>query len=439
MDESRSPLSKHPVFSALSETTLDRLLAEGRREAFQGGDILLRQGDGSDSVILVLQGSVEAVVQTASGPVRLATISEPALLGEIGVLADLPRTATIRALEPGRLLRIGKAMFNSIADGNPKILRHVIAQLGGQIRAFNSAVGVYTNALAALEREEYDEEMLEQLTNPSAELANFAATFTRMAQQLIIRRQHHDEMASATAIQRAMLPDPLPRDDPQRAELHAAMRPAREVGGDFYDAFFLDADRLAITIGDVSGKGVPASLFMAICQTTIRMALRQEPDDIARALERANELLEANNTTATFATFFGAIVDLRDGGMRYCNCGHNPALLRRNGGGIEELASDGIALGILSPAGYAMVEAVLRPGDRLLLYTDGVTEAHDPGGELFEETRLKNAVEKYHGLCTRKFVEEIFTEVDVFAAAAPQHDDLTCLALTYMGPDGKLG
>ncbi|MFC6486438.1 PP2C family protein-serine/threonine phosphatase [Nitratireductor sp. GCM10026969] len=396
------------------------------------GDVLLRQGEVSDSAIVILEGTVEVVAQTTSGSVCLATIREQALLGEIGILANLRRTATVRAIEPGCLLRIGRDQFNSIAEGEPQVLRYVIGQLGGQIRAFNTAVGVYTDALAALEREEFDSEMLENLNNPPAELVNFAATFKKMARQIALKRQHREEMANATAIQRAMLPQPLPQDLSRRAELFAAMRPAHDVGGDFYDAFFVDEDRLAVTIGDVSGKGVPASLFMAVCQTTIRMALREEPDDIGRALERANGLLEAENTTSTFATFFGAIVDLRTGRMSYTNCGHNPPILRRCDGGMEELASEGIALGVLSPAGYTTSETVLHRGDRLLLFTDGITEAHDAKGALFEEERLRAAFDKHHKLDARAFVEGILAETEAFAGNAPQHDDLTCLALTFL-------
>src|SRR5690606_20192209 len=163
-------------------------------------------------------------------------------------------------------LDIGKDVFNSLADENPGILRHVVGQLGTRLKSLNSAIGVYTDALAALEKDVFDRSILDSLNNPSAELVNFAETFRRMAEQIALRQRQREELASAAAIQHAMLPEPLPRDRHERFDLFTAMRPAREVGGDFYDAFFLDRDRLVITIGDVSGKGVPASLFMAVCQ-----------------------------------------------------------------------------------------------------------------------------------------------------------------------------
>lgn len=433
MSETASLMRRHPLFRNLPAQTLDRIVAGGTSETFRTADTLLRQGDASDFAIVIVEGEIEVLAHTASGPVKLATLSGAALLGEIGVLADLPRTATVRATAPGRLLKIGRDLFRRVADENPMIMHYVVGQLGGQISAFNRAIAVYTNALSALEREEFETDMLDHLNNPSPELANFAATFRKMADQIVLKQRRREEMASATAIQRAMLPDPLPQDKNERAALFASMRPAREVGGDFYDAFFLDPDRIAVTIGDVSGKGVPAALFMAVCQTTIRMALREGGADIGRAISRANGLLEAENKASMFATFFGAVIDLGNGRMRYCNCGHNPPVLQRAGGRLEMLDPNGVALGLLGPAEYEAVEITLRRGDRLLFYTDGVTEAQDSLDRLFGDERLAAAVEKHRSDATRDFVEGIFTEVDTFAEGAPQHDDLTCLALDFRG------
>jgi sigma-B regulation protein RsbU (phosphoserine phosphatase) len=189
-----------------------------------------------------------------------------------------------------------------------------------------------------------------------------------------------------------------------------------------------------VTIGDVSGKGVPASLFMAVCQTTLRMTLRESTSVISEAVERANGLLEMENSASMFATFFGAILDLRDGGLSYCNCGHNPPLLQRRDGTVETLRAGGIALGVVSPAGCETCSARLHAGDRLLFFTDGITEAHDPRGDLFEDERLHASVAGRGQLDARRLVEGLFEDVRAFAADAPQHDDLTCLAIAYRGP-----
>ena len=428
-----SLLRAHPLIEALPETAFDRLLSGGIPGAAEAGAVLLSQGGASDAAILLMEGTVEVVAETVSGEIRLASVQAPALLGEIGVIAGLPRTATIRALDRVRFLSVGKDVFNRLADESPQILRYVVGRLGGQLKSLNSAIGVYTDALVALENESFDQSVFDNLNNPSAELANFAETFRRMAEQIALRQRQREELAGAAAIQRGMLPDPLPTDRAGRFELFAAMQPAREVGGDFYDAFFLDADHVVVTIGDVSGKGVPASLFMAVCQTTLRMTLRQSTSEIGEAVERANTLLEMENSASMFATFFGAILDLRDGSVAYCNCGHNPPLVQRRDGTVEALPSGGIALGVVSPADCETRSVRLRAGDRLLLYTDGITEAHDPRGDLFEDERLHASVTGRARLDPRRLVEGVFEDVHAFAAGAPQHDDLTCLAITYRG------
>jgi sigma-B regulation protein RsbU (phosphoserine phosphatase) len=161
------------------------------------------------------------------------------------------------------------------------------------------------------------------------------------------------------------------------------------------------------------------------------MTLRGPASEIGEAVERANELLEMENSASMFATFFGAILDLRDGSLSYCNCGHNPPLIQRHDGTVEAMQPDGIALGVISPADCQTKTMRLHAGDRLLLFTDGITEAHDKLGDLFEDDRLHATVARRRHLDVRQLVEGIFEDVRAFAADAPQHDDLTCLALAY--------
>jgi phosphoserine phosphatase RsbU/P len=263
---------------------------------------------------------------------------------------------------------------------------------------------------------------------------NFARTFRSMAEQITLRRRQHDEMASAASIQRAMLPPPLPRDSCRgRVALHATMRPAREIGGDFYDYFPIGEDRLGIVIGDVSGKGVPASLFMAMTRTIVRLVARQD-DDLAAGIGRANALLSADNDSAMFVTLIYGVLDIASGAFIYCNCGHNPPLVVRADGGSERLTLTGLPLGVLPEADYATREIVLGPGDRLVLYTDGVTEASTEDGAEFGEARLEAAIDALRQSTPLAMVDGIVERVDAFAAGAPQADDITCLALVYAAP-----
>jgi serine phosphatase RsbU (regulator of sigma subunit) len=255
-----------------------------------------------------------------------------------------------------------------------------------------------------------------------------------MAVQLAQRRAHEAEMASAAAIQRAMLPIMQP-DDRTREELDifAAMIPAREVGGDLYDIVELDGKEVAITIGDVCGKGVPASLFMAITQTVMRLVVRSG-QDLQAEMKAANNLLVANNRETMFTTLFCGVIDVASGTMTFCNCGHNPPrVLRKGESTFESLRNCGPPLAVIDDFKYVPRSIALAPGDLLLLYTDGVTEAENMAAAQFGEERLEQAILEMRDHPAREVVEHVIKRVTEFAKGAPQSDDITCLAVVRGG------
>jgi serine phosphatase RsbU (regulator of sigma subunit) len=251
-----------------------------------------------------------------------------------------------------------------------------------------------------------------------------------MAAQLAQQRAREAEMASAAAIQRAMLPSMQQSDAAEgQLDIHAHMVPAREVGGDLYDIVKLDANRVVITIGDVCGKGVPASLFMAITQTVMRLVVRPS-QDLQAEVSAANNLLVANNQESMFTTLFCGVLDASSGTMSYCNCGHNPPLiLRRGESTFEPLRNCGPPLGIMDDFSYVPRSIALAPGDMLLLYTDGVTEAENPQSAQFGMTRLEQTILETRGQPARAVVEHVIKRVTEFANGAPQSDDITCVAV----------
>ena len=222
-----------------------------------------------------------------------------------------------------------------------------------------------------------DPALLEELRNPIPDLADFGRTFGRMAEQIILRRQRDDEMASAAVIQRALLPRVKEFADESALDVWAAMTPARDVGGDFFDLVPLADGRVALGVGDVCGKGVPAALFMGITKTLIRINLRENPD-LPGAIIKANAFLADNNAGQLFATALYAAYDPRSGELEYCNCGHLPGLHPPPGGAVETLPVGGLPVGLFEPMKVTVHNAQLRPGDLFFLYTDGVTEAEDP-------------------------------------------------------------
>lgn len=251
-----------------------------------------------------------------------------------------------------------------------------------------------------------------------------------LIQQLAHRRAHQAEMASAAAIQRAMLPSLQPGDFAEREfDIVPHMTPAREVGGDLYDIVRLDADHIMITIGDVCGKGVPASLFMAITQTVMRLVFRNG-ENLQADISAANTLLVANNREEMFTTLFCGILDLPSGTLTYCNCGHSaPLILRRGESTFESLRNCGPPLGIMEGITYVPRSTVLASGDVLLLYTDGVTEAENAKSAQFGVQRLENALLEARGQPARSLGENIIRRLAEFVKGAPQSDDITFVTI----------
>ena len=240
-----------------------------------------------------------------------------------------------------------------------------------------------------------------------------------------------EELRIAGALQNAILPNTFP-DEP-RYTIHANMTPAREVGGDFYDFFPIGDERVAVVIGDVSGKGVPASFFMAVARTVLK-GLAQGGLSPGEVLAEANETLCRENPLELFVTVFYAVLDTTTGELTYANGGHNPPY--RLDDTVSALPlTDGVALGVMEGLPYQEARLTLAPGDGLFLFTDGITEAFDRHGEEYGDRRLIDALDLGGDLGARELIERVTTEVAAFTGDAEQSDDLTCLALRYHGPN----
>jgi sigma-B regulation protein RsbU (phosphoserine phosphatase) len=412
-----------------TRAAIEKLLSRARRIELQAGDTLVRQGDASDSGFFLAVGAVQVYAETAYGAAPLATLEAPRLLGEIGAFAGLPRTASIKAATEARLYEIGRGELVELGRQSPDLLLAALEQLGRQIATVNEALALYANALAALEKREFDSRILADLDDPPPALATFAAAFHRFASEIVGKRRREDEMASAAFIQQSLLPKEatINRLRPD-VEIAARMRPAREVGGDFYDFFLLDDDRIAFAIGDVCGKGTPASLFASIVVTLLR-TLGRDRADVATVVNRANLLLCEDNDAAMFATVFFGVLDLRDGVLTYANCGHvAPAHLSRTGH-VARLKTTGAALGIDSSCVARATQTRFEPGDKLILVTDGVTEAMNAAKEEFGEPRFVAVVETGLQEPPRDVVSRLFAAVDAFADGEEQSDDIGCLTI----------
>jgi len=211
-------------------------------------------------------------------------------------------------------------------------------------------------------------------------------------------------------------------------DIFADMVPAKEVGGDLYDFFFIDNDNLAVVIADVSGKGIPASLFMVRTKTLINNILYDKsPKEV---LEAVNKRLCKNNEACIFVTAIFGIYNVKTGKFTFVNAGHNPPLLKKKDGFFEYIRTNPqIVLAIMNDTEYREEEITLEKGDTLYFYTDGVTEAMNSGNELFGEDRLKDALNKYRSSFPNDLIYNIKNEVDNFANGTEQADDIAMLSL----------
>ena len=218
-------------------------------------------------------------------------------------------------------------------------------------------------------------------------------------------------------------------------ELTPFMLPAKEVGGDFYDFFKLDDGRLCVLVGDVSGKGVPAALFMMVSRIVLR-TMAQNLKSVVETLEKSNYELAKRNRANMFVTVWMGFVDLKTGHVEFASAGHNPPVIRHKDGSVEFAKSKaGIVLAAMENSRYKMQTLDLAPHDTLFLYTDGVTEATNKHDELFGNDRLLEALALGGGKGTEETCRFVKRQIDAFTKNTSQFDDITMLAMEYKGGD----
>jgi len=301
-----------------------------------------------------------------------------------------------------------------------------------------SAYGDMGNIRTALNRGAFD-----FLTKP-IDFEDLEITIAKTVNEVTILKQAvldreelnsiQKEMDIARKIQSSMVPSDFPAfPDRSDFDVFAKMVPAKNVGGDFYDYFLVDEENLYFVIGDVSGKGVPAALFMAVCRTLFKaQALKGlQPD---QCLYEVNKLICLENPYSMFVTIFCGMLNTKTGEIVYSSGGHNIPYIIRSKGTIEPFDNTAsIALGVLEDAIYYSKKVILKSGDGFYLYTDGVTEAMDKADNLYSEERLENYLKKEASSCPEDIIKGTFKELELFSQGAQQADDITTLAIKYIG------
>ena len=272
--------------------------------------------------------------------------------------------------------------------------------------------------------------------NPSLVFELIQISIYRTIQNLtaaISEKERADaDLRIAHSIQASMLPCVFPPFPDRRAfDIFASMEPAKEVGGDFYDFFFVDENKFFFAIGDVCGKGVPAALFMAITKTVLKTESLRGTSP-RETLCRVNDLIAADNDTDMFATILCGLLDTVTGELELGNAGHNPPLVCRKGKGFDFFKlPPSFVLGCMADMTFTSERLLLAPGDVVFFYTDGVTEAMDPENRPYAENRLQRCLSQLTGPQVTDTIREVRKDVKIFVQSAPQSDDITMLALQY--------
>ena len=318
----------------------------------------------------------------------------------------------------------GLSLLNALGEVNPEIRAVMV-----------SAYGDMDNIRTAMNRGAFDFvtkpidfEDLETTIDKTLRHSRVMREALSSQNQLQALRQ---ELNIAQSMQLSILPTSFP-STPQ-FDVHGRVIPAKEVGGDFYDVYRLEGGRLGIVIADVSGKGIPAALFMMVCRTLLKgIAIGTESP--GEALTEANALLHAENQATMFVTVFYGVFNPRTGKLTYANAGHEPPVVRRTDGSTEELPfTGGVPLGIVEDMEFEERTSELAPGDVAYLFTDGVTEALNESEEEFGNERVHGAIAEVEPGPAREAVEALVRAVVQFAGEAEQFDDLTCLVLKAGG------
>jgi sigma-B regulation protein RsbU (phosphoserine phosphatase) len=305
-----------------------------------------------------------------------------------------------------------------------------------------SAYGDMENIRTAMNRGAFD------FTTKPINLEDMELTIEKAVEQIRFvknAQQEHSQLKSiqsdlkvAKEIQETILPKEFqPFPDCYTFDIYASMNAAAYVGGDFYDFFRIDNDRLGFVIADVSGKGIPAAIFMAISRTVVR-AIALTENSAAQGMQRSNDILCRESVNDMFVTVFYGILNVNSGVVTYCNAGHNPPVLVRKEGETSFVPpTNDLVLGAMPDILYHEKELVLRPGDNLFLYTDGVTEAMNIRREGYGTERLLKNCRLLANQSSEELVREITDSVKRFTVGVSQSDDITLLSINYNGLDSN--
>ena len=378
------------------------------------GDVIVEEGAPGREIYLVVEGTVEILKGQGEDEVLLGKRHAGELVGEMAFLEDRPRSATVSAVTPALLLEFSEVRLREALADQPELLYRTVAALSARLR-------------------ESDQRMIADLRRKNEELARAYRELQEAQAALVEKERLERELELAREIQQRLLPKTFPHL--AGFDCAGASRPARQVGGDFFDVIQLSTDRVGVVMADVSGKGMPAALFMALTRSLMRAEAQRSPSP-KEALLRVNKLLLEISRTELFVTVLYGVFDLAARTLCYARAGHERALYHSpRKDECRFLEGDGMFLGMVEPVVLEELCLDLYPGDRVVLFSDGITDANSTDGELFGRQRLATAIAEAEESTAQALNDSVFERVASFQAGAEQFDDMALL-VACLGKQG---
>lgn len=410
LDEKIALIERIPLFTGIPLEAFASLASRLVEKAYRAGTVLFEEGEPGDRFYLIVTGEIN--IYRDMGPASERLIGRRGageFIGEMSLLnPDGKRTASARAATDARLLELTRQDFNALIQQEPGITYQMLHVLSERLQAAHN-------------------ESVRDLKEKNRQLQQAYIELQAAQEQIVEKKVLERELSQAQEIQTGMLPRSLPQLE--GFDIGARMLPARMVGGDFFDVIRIDADHLALAIGDVSGKAMPAALFMALTLSLMRAEAGHDPEPVS-VLRRVNAHLAAANDQGMFVTLIYGVLDRPGREFRYVRAGHEFPLLLHPDGRAEFLSDgSGQLIGLFPHPDLPLQKVILEPGSGLLLFTDGVTEARNPAGEFYPLESVAGELGRLAPGGAQDYCQGLVEEVMRFQGDAPQADDITVMLI----------
>jgi sigma-B regulation protein RsbU (phosphoserine phosphatase) len=403
-------LRKVPLFVSLPDEEIDLLASSLREVDYPQGEVLFFEGDKAERFYMILEGEVDILKALGSPEERLlGTRGAGSFLGEMSLFSeDQKRSATVRANTPLRMLEMTSTEFDELLHGVPNLAYELMRVLSSRLR-------------------EAENTTIRELREKNERLSQAYRELQEAQAQIIEKAVMDRELAFARRVQQSILPANKP--DLEGFEFGMLMMASRMVGGDFFDFIPLSDGKLGIAIADVTDKGIPAAIFMAVVRSLVRAEASRclAPVEVLR---RVNDLLLEMNTEGLFATLLYGVLDAETREFHYVRAGHEqPLLISATGNAHNPLPQNGQPLGILPDPEVDEQSCFLESGAVLLLFTDGVTEEQDPQARAFGMQRLEEIVVQHQREPAQSICNQIIDTLSAYRNSRIQSDDITLVAI----------